>query len=81
MSGDMGPTLEGRSGLTPPGSGVVGRRGARPQLRGPGSGGPRAPGASGALTGRPRRVIVVGASGGGGGGRDPESGGGGCECP
>lgn len=52
-------------------------RRARPQLRGPGSGGPRAPGASGALTGRPRRVIVVGASGGGGGGRDRESGGGG----
>lgn len=53
-------------------------RRARPQLRGPGSCGPRAPGA---LTGRPRRVIVVGASGGGGGGRDPESGGGGCGCP
>lgn len=56
-------------------------RRARPQLRGPGSGGPRAPGASGALTGRPRRVIVVGASGGGGGGRDRESGGGGLGCP
>lgn len=56
-------------------------RRARPQLRGPGSGGPRAPGASGALTGRPRRVIVVGASGGGGGGRDRESGGRGLGCP
>ena len=55
-------------------------RRAWPQLRGPGSGGPRAPGASGALTGRPRRVIVVGASGGGGGGRDRESGGGGRGC-
>lgn len=39
------------------------------QLRGPGCGGPWAPGASGALTGRPRRVIVVGAAGGGGGAR------------
>lgn len=56
-------------------------RRTRPQLREPGSGGPRAPGASGALTGRPRRVIVVGASGGGGEGRDPESGGGGCGYP
>lgn len=56
-------------------------RRARPWQRGPGSGGPRAPGASGALTGRPRRVIVVGASGGGGGGGDRESGGGGRGCP
>ena len=56
-------------------------RRAGPQPRGPGSGGPRAPGASGALTGRPQRVIVVGASGGGGGGRDRESGGGGRGCP
>ena len=60
---------------------VLGRWSSVDPEPGPGAaGGPRAPGASGALTGRPRRVIVVGASGGGGGGRDRESGGGGRGC-
>ncbi|MEJ1288732.1 hypothetical protein NN561_019766 [Cricetulus griseus] len=64
----MGRTLGGPLG---PGSTRVWscrrERRSGPQWRGPGCGGPWAPGASGALTGRPRRVIVVGASGGGGG--------------
>lgn len=79
--GGMGPATGGRSGLdsTWAWSCREDRR-AWPLRTRPGSGEPRAPGASGALTGRPRRVIVVGASGEGDGGRDQVRRGGGRGC-